>query len=264
MGKSIKNQKLVDVWEDTKEIFEGKSLKSQGYVLEPKTERYDSYDIMEYEITTSTVEVLNSDSVSCLIDEDHFAGKICILNMASAKNAGGGVARGTKSQEEDLFRCSNLHLTLDQKEYPLGEDEAFYSEDVMFIKDSEYKRLKIPVICDVVTIPAVNLNKNSYYDENLKEWISKVEDKPLEYEDTMLNKIRLMLTLAIENHCDTIILGAWGCGVFKNHPKEVAEFFKKVLNEENYGVKFERIVFAVIDDKNSVDSNYDIFYKTFR
>lgn len=260
----IKNQKLVDVWEDTKKIFASNSLKKKGYVLEPKTEKFDIFDIKEYEEDAPNIEVINTDTVSCLIDEEYYAGRVCVLNMASSKHAGGGVKNGAKSQEEDLFRCSNLHLTLDQKDYPIGEDEALYSDDVTFIKDSDYKLLDKPIICDVVTIPAVNLNKKSYYDKDKKEWVDKIEKKPPHYEETMLDKIRLMLTLAIEYNCDTIILGSWGCGVFKNHPEDVAKLFKKALIEENYAYQFERVVFAVIDDRNSTDSNYEIFYNTFR
>ncbi|MNR66526.1 hypothetical protein D3C85_1900570 [compost metagenome] len=43
------------------------------------------------------------------------------------------------------------------------------------------------------------------------------------------------------------MLGAFGCGVFRNHPAEVAEWFRQVLLDEGYHKLFEQIVFAVLD-----------------
>ena len=59
----------------------------------------------------------------------------------------------------------------------------------------------------------------------------------------------LDLTLFWEN--DAIILGAFGCGAYGNPPEDVAMCFHDVLNEPNYKNKISRIVFAILDDKNS-------------
>lgn len=72
------------------------------------------------------------------------------------------------------------------------------------------------------------------------------------------NKIRLILSLAIKNDVKNIILGAWGCGVFKNNPVQIANFFKEVL-DEGYNSYFDNVVFAIINDHNSVDNNLEIF-----
>jgi uncharacterized protein (TIGR02452 family) len=40
-----------------------------------------------------------------------------------------------------------------------------------------------------------------------------------------------------------LVLGAWGCGVFRNDPRDVATTFRTHL--ERY--EFERVVFAVWD-----------------
>jgi uncharacterized protein (TIGR02452 family) len=72
-------------------------------------------------------------------------------------------------------------------------------------------------------------------------------------------KIKLMLSLAYLNNCDNIILGAWGCGVFKNDPQTIANFFHEILVLEEYKYMFNKVIFAVINDNNSVGNNYEIF-----
>jgi uncharacterized protein (TIGR02452 family) len=66
------------------------------------------------------------------------------------------------------------------------------------------------------------------------------------------------MIVAAKNNQKNIILGAYGCGVFKNNPKDVAEYFKVVLKEEGYEKLFEKIVFAIYDKDND---KKDIFKK---
>jgi len=80
-------------------------------------------------------------------------GRTCILNMASYKRPGGGVERGARSQEECLFRCSNLFHVISKDFYPLKE-EALYTKDAVFIKDKNYNLME-PVTLDVITIAAM-------------------------------------------------------------------------------------------------------------
>jgi hypothetical protein len=43
----------------------------------------------------------------------------------------------------------------------------------------------------------------------------------------------------------------------------MANFFKQVLIEEGYDSLYDNIVFAIINDHNSVGSNYEIFSDIF-
>ena len=67
-----------------------------------------------------------------------------------------------------------------------------------------------------------------------------------------------VIELEIKNNIDNIILGAWGCGVFGNEPDKMAKMFKDVLEE---GYKFNNVIFAIINDHNSVGNNYNEFKK---
>ena len=49
-----------------------------------------------------------------------------------------------------------------------------------------------------------------------------------------------------------------GCGVFGNDPVNIATWFKEILTE-GYYKSFKNVIFAVINDHNSVSNNYQIF-----
>lgn len=44
-----------------------------------------------------------------------------------------------------------------------------------------------------------------------------------------------------------LVLGAWGCGVFRNDPAQVAGAFHGLLVEGRFAGHFEEVVFAVLD-----------------
>lgn len=164
-----------------------------------------------------------------------------ILNFASAKNPGGGFLRGTVAQEETLARSSNLYPSLiihkefySNNEPPYYSDKAIYSPHVLFFKNDYGDYTGESKSCSVITCAAPNLNSGDYD-------LNKVKDE-------FLNRIAKVLKIAILNEEENIILGAWGCGVFKNPPELVAECFKQIL--KTYRTCFEKIIFAIPDDTN--------------
>lgn len=62
----------------------------------------------------------------------------------------------------------------------------------------------------------------------------------------MEDRIAAVLHTADVNQEDTLILGAFGCGVFGNDVREVAEIFRDQLECAFRGT-FKRVVFAVLD-----------------
>ena len=241
-----KKEKLKNVYEDTVSL-------TDNYVRNSITDKH-TFDnsIYKHIIYYPSIIIENSDTVSSASKWSK-DGKTCVLNMASAKNPGGGVRNGAMAQEECLFRCSNLWETVDSKFYPLKENEALYTKDAVFFKD-RYYGIMDPITVDVVTVAAINLTKKDDGKVN----------KGKDYIDITKNKIRLMLSLAEQNGVDNIILGAWGCGVFNNDPSDMATMFKEVLDDENYATRFKNVIFAIINDHNSVGNNYEIFKKILR
>jgi uncharacterized protein (TIGR02452 family) len=258
--KQIKAKKKLEKRKKLKDIFQDTILKTEEHERYSITVLHDFLDIIPIThrtlLTPGVVNIGNTDTVTAAAALSKL-GKTCILNMASEKKAGGGVANGEMAQEECLFRCSNLWETVIQSFYPLAKNEALYTTDALFFKDRNYNPME-PVVVDVITIAAINLNKDAYYDEENDCWIDVISEKPKDYDELTKRKIRLMFSLAINHGVENLVLGAWGCGVFKNNPKEMAQMFKDVL-EEGYVNSFKQVYFAIINDSNSNGNNYQSF-----
>ncbi|MFT5683611.1 MAG: hypothetical protein ACI8RZ_004543, partial [Myxococcota bacterium] len=65
-------------------------------------------------------------------------------------------------------------------------------------------------------------------------------------EGAMRERIRRVLSVMATQGHDTIVLGAWGCGVFRNEPVDVSGWFSDALTGEFRGV-FARVVFSIPD-----------------
>lgn len=225
-------------------VFTDTEQKSDKYT-QSKTTKQNHVEgpfLSEY---NGNISVENSDTVTSLVKWSKI-GKTAILNMASPYRPGGGVRNGARAQEECLFRCSNLVRAIDSTHYPIKKDECIYTQDAVFFKDVNYDYME-PVTCDVVTIPALNLNKEEFNDQD--------------YETITREKIRIMLSVPYKFGVKNIILGAWGCGVFGNNPEKIAQYFKDAIITEGYSSLYENVVFAIINDHNSVANNFEIFNK---
>ncbi|MDR6718870.1 uncharacterized protein (TIGR02452 family) [Paenibacillus sp. 2003] len=172
---------------------------------------------------------------------------VVCLNFASAKNPGGGFLGGSQAQEESLARATGLYPCIAQMdemyEYNRKQRSALYSDYMIYsprvpvIRDDEDRLLDKFYVSSFITAPAVNAGV-------VKE---RGEADDLQIESVMKERIRYILDVAVANGHRTIVLGAYGCGVFRNEPAVVAKYFHDVLVGEAYKDSFERIVFAVYD-----------------
>jgi uncharacterized protein (TIGR02452 family) len=189
----------------------------------------------------SNVSVVNDDCIN-VANQLSKLGKTCMLNMASYRKPGGGVMNGAMAQEEELARRSNLMYGLDLAMYPLGLYDFIYTKDVTFFKDRDYNIMTL-FDCDIITMAAINLNSS---------------DVPKDYKRVMETKISEMLHIPKKYGCKNLVLSAFGCGVFGNDPKFVAEIYKNFL-ENGFASMYDNISFAILNDHNSVGSNFEIF-----
>lgn len=162
--------------------------------------------------------------------------KTAVLNFASYKNPGGGFIHGSHAQEEDLCGKSTLYPVLfvhinyyetNRKNINKGlySNAALYSEDIVFnIDHVDFK-------CDVITCAAPN------WSAARRNGVTRSENSR-----ALKERIEFMLKVAVSHDVDTLILGAWGCGVFKQDSAEVAELFQNALHKYPY---FKTVVFAV-------------------
>ena len=188
--------------------------------------------------------------------------KYGVLNFASAYHPGGGFLNGSLAQEESLCFGSNLYVTQlrFQKEFydyhqsiktKCYSDTMIYSPDVVYIRDEQYAYLPEPKLADIITSPAVNLGVA----------LSRGEDEEACYR-MMKTRMRKILMLFYEMGNTHIILGAFGCGVFRNDPKRIAQIWKELLIDEDMKSGFHEILFAVYD-KSKTQNNIQAFTSVF-
>ena len=172
-------------------------------------------------------------------------GKMCLLNFASYKNAGGMFLEGSSAQEEMLCHSSYLYNVLNTFENyysvnrtrlnkGLYHNRAIYSPNIRFFsKDGSSSKL-----CDVVTCAAPNRSLIRYgnftSDENLK---------------VLKDRCQFLRNVVEEHSPDTLVLGAWGCGVFGQIPEEVCQCLYDAFSTSSIPV----IIFAVPgNDQNAL------------
>lgn len=177
-----------------------------------------------------------------------------ILNFADDQIAGGAVETGSGAQEESLFRRTNLCATLEQDIfYPINLNEGIYSPVVTVFRDVESennKLLRAPWQCAFVAVPGIYCPQLTH-------------DRKLNTEDveTLKKKIELILQIAHKKGHDSLVLGALGCGAWRNPPEHVALLFHEVL--EKYQGVFKEIVFPclsiAVHRRAGEASNYEVF-----
>lgn len=185
------------------------------------------------------------------------------LNFASAKNPGGGFLTGAQAQEEALARSSGLYdCLLTQPGYYernrgnrscLYLDLAIAAPDVPFIRDDEGVLLEEPVIATVITSPAPNAGA-----------VANNEPAAIpEIIPTLRRRAEMVLRVAVLHGIRNLVLGAWGCGVFRNDPAAVAGAFQQLLQPGSaYHGRFQRVVFAVYTTERE-RANLDAFQAAF-
>jgi len=175
---------------------------------------------------------------------------IGVLNFASAKNPGGGFINGAMAQEESLAASSTLYRTLTVHEEYYRENRAqrsmmytnyaIYSPDVVFFRDGRFQLVEKPFKASVLTLPAVNMG----------QVLLKGEDSA-EAERVMRRRMKLALAIFARQGARNLVLGAYGCGVFRNDPKKIAAWWKELLEDEGMGQYFDFIFHAVLDQSKN-------------
>ena len=201
-----------------------------------------------------------------------------VLNMASGSKPGGGVRHGAGAQEENLFRRTNLFLSMyqfatyaeeygikrNEKQYPLNRKTGgVYSPNITVFRSSEstgYELLNEPFKISVISVAAINSPDLEEIDGKIK-----IAEHLIEHEK---EKIRTILRIGINFNHDSLVLSAFGCGAYKTPPKHMAELFKEVFEEDEFKNHFKLIVFAIIEDHNAgrghnPEGNLYPFFKVF-
>jgi uncharacterized protein (TIGR02452 family) len=194
------------------------------------------------------------------------------INMANCFHRGGGVKDGTSAQEESLCRRSNLYKVLKTQNYPLKEKGGKYSPRIQIFREfgdgkSGYKLMEKVEDVAIISVAAYDLRDGSMDRQDLglppsgglddensegyKKFISGTREK-------FSNMLRVLWH---QKHQD-IVLGALGCGAFKNPPKLIAKIFKEILESNEFKGAFRSVDFAVLNifpnDQDNIDAFTDL------
>ena len=224
-----------------------------------ETEIYNAAKLQEMEkciqLGDLTMEVMKTDSVDALFNaKDN--GRIAVLNFASYKNPGGGFMVGSRAQEECLCHESFLYNVLKEFEdsyyvsnrsdlnRALYRNKALYSPNVVFEHNDEVRKT------DVITCASPNFSA-------AEKFVKREENNKV-----MKSRIRFVLEIAKHQAVDTLILGAFGCGVFQQDPEFVSKCFveeaEEIFGKEGLSI---HIIFAVIPPLPNQTDNCTPFEK---
>ncbi|MBE5923311.1 MAG: TIGR02452 family protein [Lachnospiraceae bacterium] len=206
------------------------------------------------------------------------AGKVVVHNFASASNPGGGVTKGANAQEECICRCSGLYFSLNtplmwngfytphrNERNPIHNDDIIYTPNVAVFKSDTANPVLMKesdwYYVDVITCAAPNLRDKPSNGYNSGDGNKRIKVSDKELLAIHEKRLRRILDVAVNESADTIILGAFGCGAFKNNPNVVAQAAYNVIKD--YLKAFKNIEFAVYCRADD-DINYRTFERFFK
>ncbi len=275
--RNQRRQRNIEIFLDTKRKCNeiaylagsiDKTIRDSRLILE-----HDTLPEFPASVNAKPAEVIVSGRRSFEAARRYADKKVCVLNFASATGPGGGVCRGSSAQEESLCRCSTLYPALDQEDLRKGfyvpHREArsrFYNDDiiycpgiVVFKSDDDFPEMMSReewYTVDVLTCAAPNLRHFEEYEPNRARGFMSGG----ELEKLLEKRIRRIFEVAVRERAEVLILGAFGCGAFRNPPDLVASAFLKAVCE--YGSYFETIEFAVFH-MDFESENYRAFCRVF-
>lgn len=198
--------------------------------------------------------------------------RVLILNLASDMKPGGGWKKWSIAQEEECFKPTSYFFNIEpvvkeaypdlslgdkikERTAPMSIEGAVYCPDVYWFRgnmeeDYEIFKWSEHAFVDFVAVPALRhppLDKHGKMSENDR--------------NITLEKMRTVFDVAVAHGYKSLVLGAMGCGVYKNNPEEIAALFKQVINEYN-NTCISNICFAILQT-SSRSPNFDIFSKVF-
>ena len=195
----------------------------------------------------SRIEVTNEASLAAARRLRGLGGLVGCLNFASAKNPCGGFRGGAEAQEESLARSSGLYRCLlevpgfyafhrSQRDL-LYSDHAIFSPAVPVFRDERGALLAQPFPVAFVTAAAPNAGA-----------LGREHPRAALLPEVLSARAAKVLAVFWASGLRRLVLGAWGCGVFRNPPASVAAAFAEHLGPSGlFHSSFDHVIFAVLD-----------------
>jgi uncharacterized protein (TIGR02452 family) len=213
---------------------------------------------------TARIEVHNETTLAGIARlESQGERNVTALNFASARVPGGGFLGGSQAQEESLARSSALYASLMTKfDYYerhrqatslLYSDAMIWSPGCPVLRDDDGAWLAEPRFVNFITAAAPNAGAVL---QNQPEEAPRIPA-------ALTQRAECVLALAAQKGCETLVLGAWGCGVFRNDPVLVANVFRELLCGSAQWLRhFRQVRFSVFDAGVEAPT-YEAFRRAF-
>ncbi len=270
-------ERNVEIFEDTARRCHENARLSRSIANSMKLERFmgagECVDAGNLNVFADPACIRVSKKRTFEAAEAYAGTKVAVLNFASASSPGGGVEEGAGAQEESLCRCSTLFDCLSTKKMaelfykphrrnrtPLHNDDCIYTPGVTVFKtDAVFPELRDEsewFDVDVITCAAPNLRYCSRSRDRYVDNFSEITVSDAELKQLHKQRLRRILDLAVMNKVESVVLGAFGCGAFRNDPRIVAEATVETIAD--YRHAFRNIEFAVYCRPED-DLNYRVF-----
>ena len=222
-----------------------------------------------------TVHVLPGDWGQVTLEMTRRYGVIfASLNMANAYGPGGGYTHGAVAQEENMFRRTDCHFSLERNLMDVYREDgrSLYSAEMTWIisggegrvyldtarprvcirgpEDSSREDLGYPWLADDEVFPFYEL-RAAAVDLRGKQAFDAVE---------AARRIAAQLDTLIEHGVRHAVLSAFGCGAFLNPADQVARIYRQELHKR--ATHFDVIAFAIFHAGYGPD-NFKPFEKEF-
>ena len=258
------HEERIKVFEDTLAWIDSDADLAAAVALAKKNTTVwfeDDYPAFDASKTTETVISVTGErsfQAAMRLHGESLESRIAVMNFANAFHPGGGVRKGSSAQEESLCRTSTLYpllyrRTLRDSYYrhhfdlntPKASDALIYTEGVVICKTDEDLPKRLPrkdwVSVDVITVAAPDLRtQGNQHAQLVGSGLSMNDAELFGYH---VKRAMHILTCAAAKGAEVLVLGAFGCGAFRNNPEVVAKAYKTALSV--FPKVFRKIVFAV-------------------
>ncbi len=237
----------------------------------------------------TTINVICKDYLAAAYEQVQKGNRVLVINFASPHCPGGGFLEGYNGQEENLCYRTELagfmHLQAEiiedglwkkpevRKELmedhpekllyplcPIATREGFELKipegavlipDVTVFRadpDNFYELLDVPFKVDVLSIAAPDCPPLIHLGTEKVDYAREDDRRKIK------SQILTQLLIASKGNYEVIVMGAFGCGAFKNPPRAVAQLYQEII-ENHFKGALKEIVFAILDHSSPSEHN---------
>jgi hypothetical protein len=193
-----------------------------------------------------------------------------VLNMANAYVPGGAYVEGAPAQEENMFRRTDCHFYVGDNEY--DESRDCYRPEMTKLITGENGLVYLDATCPRICIRGAEdrskpdlgypwLPEHEIFPFfELRAAAQDLRPKLRFNQDEARSRIAAQLDTLLDSGIRHAVLGASGCGAFRNPPRDVAKIYKEEIRSRS--ANFALIVFAIFGTGYG-PSNYAPFVEVF-